>query len=188
VKKRSDIPKETTHQSPDPGENIVRPVPYTPSVVTEFDSIKRELSHIMGEDIVVIHHVLSTTVHEKPAQPILNVAVVIGTFEVLDTYREGLEKNGLIYHPEYDEPDRRLFIRKYDAIRKHLVYFFIYNSSALSKHVFFSEYLRFHPVTAYRYARLKQELADRHPSDQIRYPIRKESCILDILRQKQDKP
>ncbi|MDD1724853.1 MAG: GrpB family protein [Methanospirillum sp.] len=163
--------------------DMVRLFPHDPCWEIEFTLIKEELLGIMGQDILDVHHIGSTAIRTIPAKPILDIAVVIGDFEVLDSYLCPLKERGYYHRQDHDKPDRRLFIRGTGDSRTHHLHFFRFDSPSLADHLFFRDYLRSHPESASEYARLKQDLAEKFPSDRERYTTGKESFIRKILAQ-----
>jgi GrpB-like predicted nucleotidyltransferase (UPF0157 family) len=73
----------------------VRLLPHCKEWEEEFKEVKKQLSDIFGENAVDIQHIGSTAIKEIYAKPILDVAVVLKSFEAMNT--EGMIKAGYSY-------------------------------------------------------------------------------------------
>ncbi len=159
-------------------------VPYDPKWV---DLYRVEAAHIqdaIGEYIIAIEHIGSTSVPGLAAKPIIDI--LIGLKGLADTplFVPPLEKIGFVYKPEneVDFPERRYLHKKKPGqliVHLHMVE---PNTEFFKRHLAFRDYLRAHPESAAEYAALKTALAAKFGNDREGYTDAKTDFIKGIER------
>ena len=96
----------------------VKVLPYDKSWKTAFEEISREIENALGDLIVGIEHVGSTSVEGLSAKPCIDLDVIIKDYSVFDAVVRNLESIGYIHEGNLGIQDREAF--KYSN-RPHLM-------------------------------------------------------------------
>ena len=76
---------------------VIEVVPYNPQWQKEFEKIRDMINSYIGDLIITIEHVGSTSVEGLSAKPIIDLDVVMDSYDVLPMIIERLEKVGYEY-------------------------------------------------------------------------------------------
>lgn len=159
-------------------------IPYSPEWKTEFIKIKAELQSALGDSVLAIEHVGSTSVEGLAAKPIIDIDIVIESYDDFQTVRENLESIGYSHEGDLGVKDREAFkyLDKPHLMRHHL-YVCPKDSMELKRHIAFRNFLRMdeHQEDRSTYGNLKLELAKRFPYDIDSYMAGKDACVKAIL-------
>ena len=145
-------------------------LPYDEQWRQDFLKIKAELSNALGQRIIGIEHVGSTSVQGLSAKPIIDIDVVIRDATVLEDVISALEEIGYQHEGNLGIIGREAF--KYDGkdhLQKHHLYVCPEDSPELKRHIAFRDYLRTHPGAVREYSHIKEEGANLYPNDIERY-------------------
>ncbi|KAE8371446.1 grpb/dephospho-CoA kinase [Aspergillus bertholletiae] len=159
---------------------IVEPDPTWPA---SFAIIERRVADALGDRLVSIQHVGSTSVPGLPAKAIIDVDVVVADPTAEDTYVPALEAAGfqfLIREPGWYEHRFFGFTEPYANI-----HVFGPDCPELVRHRLFRDWLRTHEDDRRRYVDTKRQAAaaSRLAGETVmEYNSRKQSVIFDILR------
>lgn len=154
--------------------------PYREEWHSLFLEEKRRLQAVIGEFVLDIQHVGSTSIPGMPAKPIIDLGVAVENFERAAVCIEPLEGLGYVYRGENGIP-RRHYFSKGDP-RTHHLHMNEISSLDWENHILFRDFLIDHPELAGEYARLKMELAGRFPLDREAYLDGKGPFIERVLR------
>ena len=159
-------------------------LPYDPQWKKDFVDIKQELVNVIGDLVVCIEHVGSTSVEGLSAKPVIDIDVLLPDKALFLTVAERLASIG--YHHVGDQgiPDREVF--KYENkphLRKHHLYVCPPQSAEYHRHITFRDYLRSHPEAALEYGNVKTEGARRFPNDMDGYMKFKAPTVEKIYRE-----
>ena len=158
-------------------------LPYDAAWKTDFERIKAELEDALGDLIVTVEHVGSTSVEGLSAKPCIDIDVIIPDYTVFDTVVERLRSIGYRHEGNLGIPDREAFdYTDKPHLQKHHLYVCPVYSAELHRHLTFRDFLRSHPEAAQRYSRVKEEAAIRFPNDIDGYIEHKSPCIEEIYR------
>lgn len=149
-------------------------------VISEYDRkwielFNREalyLQNLLGEALILrIEHFGSTAIPGMPAKPIVDILVEIPCFDRIQ--QEALPKlanAGYEYLWRSDRPPgHMMFIKRSpDGMRTHHIHMATAGHK-LWERLYFRDYLCNHPEEATRYAKLKQDLAQKFPGDRETY-------------------
>ena len=133
----------------------------------------------VGEYVLDIQHIGSTSIPGMPAKPILDIGIAVTDFEEAVRCIKPLENLGYTYKGENGIPRRHYFVK--GTPRTHHLHMVEIESEAWKNHLLFRDYLIKHPETAREYATLKQELAKQFANDRGAYQVGKESFIKTAL-------
>lgn len=155
----------------------VRLLPHCEEWKDEFKEAKKQLKEILGDNIVDIQHVGSTSINGICAKPILDIAVVVKSFE--DMNIDEMKRTGYDYcGPQNKEKNRYLFVLRGEGqISLRHVHCYEPNSTEFYFVTRFRDFLNEHEEYAKEYNDLKISLSKQYPDDRITYTSKKESFI-----------
>ena len=156
-------------------------VPYDAAWKTAFEEIKKELEQAIGDLIMGIEHVGSTSVEGLWAKPCIDIDVVIRDYTVFDAVVRRLETIGYIHEGDLGIKDREAF--KYSdkpQLHTHHLYVCPQHSEELHRHITFRDFLRSNPEAVKRYGSTKETAAQLFPDDIDQYIAYKSPCIAEI--------
>ena len=152
-------------------------VPYDPAWPVLFEEEAARLHAVLGDRILLIEHVGSTSVPGLDAKPILNLIAAVASLEEAEGLAPLLRGAGHEQKPDTDNPDRLYFVRGPAELRTHHLSLAEPGSAFWRQQVRFRDLLRADPTLAAEYARLKHALAERHPGDRLAYAAGKQPFI-----------
>lgn len=155
-------------------------VEYDPAWPGAFLALARRAADAVGERVMAVEHVGSTSVPGLAAKPVVDLAVVVREADVPHAV-ERLAALGYAYQGERGIPGRHAF-RSPPGEAKHHLYVCVPESPGLRDHLRFRDYLRAHPETAREYADLKRRLALQHRDDRDAYQQAKSAFIEAVTR------
>jgi GrpB-like predicted nucleotidyltransferase (UPF0157 family) len=159
----------------------VEVVPYDPEWRSQFWQEAEVISLLLGDNLIVIHHIGSTSIPGIYAKPIIDILIEVQDIHQVDSQSVNLQTLGYEAMGELGISGRRYF-RKHNAAgdRTHHVHIFQTKHSEVWRHLAFRDYLRSHPAIAQAYSELKQKLAQQHPHDIDAYMDGKDGWIKAI--------
>jgi GrpB-like predicted nucleotidyltransferase (UPF0157 family)/aminoglycoside phosphotransferase (APT) family kinase protein len=162
--------------------HLVRLVPYQPAWVELFQQEAGQLRAALGENVVGVEHVGSTSIPGVDAKPILDIVVAVRDMSEVGAFEQALTPLGYIHKPENDRPDPLYFVKRLPDDRStHHLFVTKVGTECWVTTVVFRDYLREHPEAREEYRTLKLGLAQRHPTDRAAYQERKGALIEHIL-------
>jgi len=157
--------------------------PWQPEWQTRFDQLKEMLQAQLEGLACAIEHVGSTSVPGLAAKPILDVDVVIPSFEIFPQVKVKLEEIGYFHRGDLGISGREAFgYADMEDLMRHHLYVLTQVSDELKRHVGFRDWLRAHPEDAADYARVKMLAAERYPEDIDAYIDAKSDFIQQIYQ------
>ena len=159
-------------------DRTVRVVPYDEDWSARYEAEANRIRDAVGEIVVAIHHIGSTSVPGLRAKPIIDTLIEVSALAGLDARTSTLESLGYEAKGEFGIPGRRYF-RRDDGLgtRTHQIHAFRVGGQQVERHLAFRDYLISHPQVAQTYGELKQQLADRFPNDIDAYMDGKDSFV-----------
>ena len=156
-------------------------VPYDKAWKSAFEEIKKEIERVIGDLIIGIEHVGSTSVEGLSAKPIIDIDVVIKDYSVFATVVQKLETIGYIREGDLGIKDREAF--KYSNkhhLQKHHLYVCPQYSEELHRHVTFRDYLKNNREAVKKYSLVKETAAILFPNEIEKYIDYKTPCIEEL--------
>ena len=156
-------------------------VPYDKAWKSDYEKIKREIESAIGDLIIGIEHIGSTSVEGLSAKPIIDIDVVIKDYSVFATVVQKLETIGYIHEGNLGIKDREAF--KYQNkphLQKHHLYVCPQYSEELHRHVTFRDYLKNNREAVQKYSLVKETAAILFPDDIEKYIDYKTPCIEEL--------
>lgn len=159
-------------------------VPYDETWKSAFEDIKRDLQIALGDLILRIEHVGSTSVEGLSAKPCIDIDVVIQDYTIFDSVVDKLASIGYVHEGNLGIKDREAFAyTSKPHLMKHHLYVCPKNSAELHRHITFRNYLRSHPDARNMYSAVKEEAAKLFPDSIDDYIRHKVPCIEKLYTQ-----
>ena len=158
-------------------------LPYDEAWKSDFEKIKNELENAIGDCIIGIEHVGSTSVEGLSAKPCIDIDVIIKDYSIFETVVNRLNAIGYIHEGNLGIPNREAF--KYSEkphLQKHHLYVCPQDSEELHRHIIFRDFLRSHPEAVRKYGQIKEMAAKLFPNDIDGYIRYKSPCIEELYR------
>ncbi len=156
-------------------------VPYNAAWKSDFEAIKSEIISAIGDMIIGVEHVGSTSVEGMSAKPCIDIDLIIEDYSVFEAVVESLATIGYIHEGDLGIKGREAF--KYtdkEHLMPHHLYVCPKDSEELRRHITFRDYLRSHPEAVKKYSAVKEKAAELFPNDIDGYIKYKSPCIEEI--------
>ena len=155
---------------------------YDPAWAYQYEAARRELEDALGDLVVAIHHIGSTSVPGLIAKPTIDIALVVSSIDGFIASVDGVERLGYEYRPTATFDDDHLFLRRIeDDERTHHLHVISSSCLDLNDWLDFRDLLRRDSSTARRYAEVKRTLAHRYYTDRGAYVEAKTPIIEQLL-------
>ena len=156
-------------------------LPYDRAWKSAFEEIKAEIECAIGDLILGIEHVGSTSVEGMSAKPCIDIDVIIKDYSVFDSVVSRLEADGYIHEGNLGITDREAF--KYSDkphLQTHHLYVCPQYSAELHRHITFRDFLRSNADAVRQYSSIKETAAQLFPNDIDKYIEYKSPCIKEL--------
>ena len=158
-------------------------LPYDKAWKSAFENIKAEIENVIGDLIIGIEHVGSTSVEGLSAKPCIDIDVVINDYTVFNDVVSRLATIGYTHEGDLGIKDREAF--KYTE-KPHLMTHHLYvcpqNSDELHRHITFRNYLRRNHDAVKNYSKVKETASELFPYDIDKYIEYKSPCIEELYK------
>ena len=159
-------------------------LPYDKVWAEAFEDIKREIEVALGDLILGVEHIGSTSVVGMSAKPCIDLDIVIKDDANLDAVICRLAQIGYLHEGDLGIKGREAFAYSDKPhLMKHHLYVCRESSEELHRHITFRNYLRRHPDAVKAYSAVKEEAARLYPDDIDRYMAHKAPCIEALYAQ-----
>ncbi|WP_294577806.1 GrpB family protein [uncultured Thomasclavelia sp.] len=158
-------------------------LPYDKKWKSDFEAIRKEIIDAIGDLIIGIEHVGSTSVEGLSAKPCIDIDVVMKDYSVFNTIVSKLEAIGYIYEGNLGIEGREAF--KYfnkPHLQTHHLYVCPQQSKELHHHLTFRDFLRSNPEAVKKYGAVKEKAAQLFPDDIEKYIEYKSPCIEELYK------
>jgi len=158
-------------------------VDHDPSWSTIFQrEAERIRSALRADRIAHLEHIGSTAVPGLAAKPIVDILLAVPAIAPRDDFVVALRDLGYRHVLDPWTDDHEFFSLDAKGSRSVNLHLVVAGSDWDARHLAFRDHLRADPEDADRYARLKRELAARHPRDVHTYTDEKGEFIKEIER------
>ena len=144
-----------------------------------FQAIAEFLNQILGDSVVHIEHVGSTSVPGLGGKPCVDVAVTVKNMHDIDHHKAFLEKNGYAYLGEYVTKDAILFAKENNQERVENIHFFPDGHPEFERMIKVRDYLRAHPTEVSDYYAYKKKISKQ---DYGMYRKKKDEYFQNIVK------
>lgn len=153
---------------------------HNPEWENQFNYEKKRIINAIGNELIEIEHIGSTSIPRLIAKPIIDLMVGISDLDDVAKLITPLARIEFEYVPKPELVDRYFFRKgEWGKGTAHL-HICEMNGVEWTEKLLFRDYLRLHPSVASEYAFLKDELA-RYAFDRTTYTLKKEPFIKDII-------
>ncbi len=155
--------------------------PYDKAWKSAFEAIKQDIESAIGDLILGIEHVGSTSVEGMSAKPCIDIDVIIKDYSVFEKVIGKLESIGYTHEGDLGIKDREAF--KYankPHLMKHHLYVCPQFSEELHRHITFRNFLRDNTDAVKKYSQVKETAAKLFPNDIDKYIEYKSPCIEEL--------
>ncbi len=159
---------------------VVKLTPYTTEWQRCFEGERVLLHAAIGQYVLDIQHVGSTSIPGMIAKPIIDIGIAVSSFEQAKVCIQPIVQLGYEYRGEHKTPQRHYFVK--GDPRTHHLHMNEIDSRNWENLVLFRDTLIRCPRMAEEYAALKAELAQRHPTDRVAYLDGKAPFIERVLQ------
>lgn len=164
--------------TPTPLDGPVVLVPYDPNWPAIYEAEAAHVRQALGEKALVLEHIGSTSVPGLLAKPCIDMVLGVADAANEDAYAPELDAAGFVLRirqPEWNE--HRVF--KSERVNSNL-HVWSADSSEITRHINFRDWLRTHPEDMARYATAKQEIASSDFATMPEYADAKNDVIREI--------
>ena len=159
-------------------------LPYDKQWTSDFEKIKDELQNTIGDLIIGIEHVGSTSVEGMSAKPCIDIDVIIKDYSVFEMLVNKLADIGYIHEGDLGIKDREAFTSSHKPhLQKHHLYVCPQNSKELYRHIMFRVFLKSHPEAVKEYSTVKESAAKLFPDNIDKYIEYKSPCIKKLYHE-----
>jgi GrpB-like predicted nucleotidyltransferase (UPF0157 family) len=152
-------------------------VPHDPAWAAQAAAESARLSEAIGETLIRIEHVGSTSIAGIVAKPTIDLMPIVRSLAELDARQSHVEALGYVWRGEFGIPGRRYCIREQQGRRLFHVHCHQVDHPEIARTLDFRDYLRAHSEEARAYETLKRAAAAAHPADTLAYSNAKSDWI-----------
>ncbi|WP_019910878.1 GrpB family protein [Paenibacillus sp. HW567] len=162
---------------------VVEVVSYDPAWKTEFSRLEAWMLEIAGDLIIAAEHVGSTSVEGLSAKPVIDIDLVMESYDIFPQIVERLAQYGYVHQGNLGIEGREAFKREQeDPFMKYHLYVCPKDGKGYLEHIAFRDYLRTHPEERLKYEEVKQRLAEQFRYDIDSYCDGKTEIVNSILK------
>jgi GrpB-like predicted nucleotidyltransferase (UPF0157 family) len=159
----------------------VEVVPYNPEWKDWFEELTKPLWDNLGDSIVDVVHVGSTSIVGMSAKPVIDIDIVIDDWAKFPQIVNGLKTLSYTHVGDLGINERETFKLETTPKHRHNLYVCHKDSTAYRNHVLLKKHLNENPTDFQRYINLKLELAESSIDVDL-YCRSKTDLILEFLR------
>ena len=154
---------------------------YDPAWPARFEALAVALRAVLGDTLLRLEHIGSTSVPGLAAKPIIDMDIVLEDWTDYPVVHDRLLEAGYRSLGDLGITGREAFRPPVDGRPSHSLYVGDEGRKALADHRDLRDRLRADPDVALRYAELKRDLAVRHADSRDDYTDAKAPFITEIL-------
>jgi GrpB-like predicted nucleotidyltransferase (UPF0157 family) len=165
-----------------PAATSIAVVDHDPSWPAQFDELATRIRRALGELVLALEHVGSTSVDGLPAKAIIDMDLTVADSTDEAAYVPSLEQEGFVLvlrEPGWHE--HRCMVATSPAANLHV---WSPDSPEVIRHMLFRDWLRDHPADCAVYADAKRAAAEQTNAtgeEMMAYNLRKQPVIREIL-------
>jgi GrpB-like predicted nucleotidyltransferase (UPF0157 family) len=150
---------------------------YSPDWPRQFEEEAEQLRALLGDELVAVHHIGSTSIPGLAAKPIIDMLPLVREITRVDELSPTLVAAGYKAWGEYGLPGRRYFTKDAGGYRTHNIHVYQADHPDAERHLAFCAYLRVHEAERKEYEDLKRQVYALHPNDIAAYNTGKDAWI-----------
>jgi len=153
---------------------------YDKEWISHYESESKVIKNALGEMVIDIQHIGSTSVVGLKAKPIIDILVGIENFDKIDEVIKKMETMGYTYAHWAGIPGDYTF-RK-GEVTTHLIHVVKYGKINWNHNIKFRDALRNNPDLVKQYEELKEKLAKEYPDSREKYTEGKSKFVVDVVK------
>jgi len=150
-----------------------------------FEAERARIVATLGEHLLEIQHIGSTSIPNVPAKPILDILIGVRDFDEATVCIEPLVALGYRYRGQHGIPRRHYFVK--GDPRTHHAHMVEIGSDSWNATLRFRDLLRTNPALAAEYASEKQRLARLYSDNRDMYQREKDKIVESILHNQRNR-
>lgn len=150
---------------------------YDPDWVTRYETEETALEQALGNKILSIEHIGSTSVAGLAGKPLIDVLLVVQKIEEADGCESALSSLGYDFLGQYVMEGSRLYVKEKDNTRLVNLHFYPQDHKHIGGMIGLRDYFRSHPEVVKEYSQLKFDLVEKYPDDYGSYRIHKDEWM-----------
>ena len=150
--------------------------------IKEFNKEKEILESVLGDFVLEIEHLGSTAIKGLKAKPIIDILMLIDSFNNIDKVEEILKNYNYTNMGMQGVSDRYFFAKGSDDNRTHYLHIVDTKGDTYYNQILFRDYLNKYPEYVKKYCNLKQDLANKYYDDRNKYTAFKSDFISEVIR------
>ncbi len=158
----------------------VKLLPYNAKWAEEFEKEKKRLFGALGDKVISIQHIGSTSVPGLDAKPIIDLALGIRRFKDAEKLMKPLAQLGYNFDRKFQY--QRFLAKGPDTKRTRYLHVMRFNGKKWRNDKLFRDYLRTHPKQAKAYSDPKRNLSKQYPDKRQKYSDGKDKFVKKTLR------
>lgn len=162
-------------------KNAVELCPFSQEWSLLFEKEKLSLYNLIGDYVVDIQHVGSTSIKDMPSKPIIDIVVGLKDLNDGFTLINTIESLGYHYKGSLGKSNRFFFWKGSEDNNTHNLHITEYGDKNWDNQILFRDFINTHPEYKNKYLKLKLELATTYKDDRSTYTQRKSEFIINII-------
>jgi GrpB-like predicted nucleotidyltransferase (UPF0157 family) len=163
-------------------QNTLIILPYDPNWIFEFKRIQKYLLEHIGDIVLDIKHMGSTSIPGLAAKPIIDIIAVIESYDIFPEVISRLNKIGFQHQGDQDIKEREVFKRNIaDDFMDYHFYVCPKDSEENRRQTIFRNYLLNNKDVADEYGKLKMRLVEEVNGDRVLYTDSKTDFIFGVI-------
>ena len=150
---------------------------WSESWADKFQQESEAFRYLLGGNCLAIHHIGSTSIPRLKAKPIIDMLVVVKSFNAL----ENIDFSAYEVKGENGLAGRRYFQKNENGVRITHIHMYEYGHANISTHLRFRDALRANSELAQEYEQLKTKLAQKYHDNKPAYTQAKAGFIQKVL-------
>lgn len=147
-----------------------------------FEIEKSYLTTILGERMISIEHIGSTSIPGLLAKPIIDILMGVKDLNDVEQMHIILVAKGYTYRGNCSNDKRILYVKGSEELRTHHLHITEYMNSLWQRDIYFRDYLIANPIAREEYALLKKGLAESFGQNRELYTKGKADFIISVLK------
>lgn len=158
--------------------------PYNPKWADQFLELQKELASILGDEVIRIEHMGSTSVPGLAAKPQIDILIEAKNLAHIPAYYDALSSSGYVPKGDYTMTGEEYLTKdNSDGVRIAGVHIYPSGHPELDFQIKFREYLKAHPDEIKGYADMKLSTYHQFPDNYNAYGAAKRP-YLEALRER----
>lgn len=165
----------------------VKLVEYDPKWKDFYEAEKRLIKKALGNIVLDIEHIGSTSIPHIMAKPVIDIEVGIknlSDLHLLEKIAEKLESIGYQWRRQSSNPDNHVFVKGPEDKRTQYLHLVEFQGEVWRNDLFFRDKLRRDQQLAKEYEKLKTQLAEQFLNERSAYTKSKGSFFEKVLKKK----